>query len=64
MIIDHDSEDYGGYDNNKKYLVASPCKKTVENIHRVVARPLQHKPDHNDCEDVADCPAMSLVLVC
>ena len=35
----------------KKYLVASPCKKAVQNIHRIVARPLQHKPDENFCED-------------
>ena len=48
---DHDDDHGDGHnddhDDDRIDLVASPCKKTVENIHRVVAGSLQDEPDRN-----------------
>ena len=46
-IIDQDDDHDDGHDDDRNDLVASPCKKTVENIHRVVAGSLQDEPDRN-----------------
>ena len=46
---DNNEENFNG--NGQVDLVASSCKKAVENIHGVVAGPLQHKPDGIDCDD-------------
>ena len=53
---DNNEENFNGNEENHNGncqvdLVASPCKKAVENIHGVVAGSLQHKPDGIDCDD-------------